>query len=136
MNTTTLDLYIDGNDSISEVESLEHLNELENSNVEVSSFTVSAPTETIYYQSGTSDGYITTYFYRDAKLAEAHFNARHDDYFGGTDSEGSFEVSFFPEEKVTDILQVVEDVCEYSKDFEKYLKKLHPNMLDKWKSRL
>ena len=132
MSSVTIDLYVTTDGYIGEVDSPEHLEELERENVEVESFTVHAPMKTIYYQSGQADGYITTYFYISKELMELHKDIVSDEYMGGTDSEGDFEVAFFSEYALTDIDYLIGEADEYSDEMYHYLSTNCPDKLDQW----
>lgn len=131
-NTVRAAYYVSEDNYVVQVESDEHRAELEASNREVEEFSIDVPTETIYTISGQSDGYITTYYSLDKSLLDWWYNTD-DVYFGGTDSDGSFECAFFPGHMLFDVNDVMDNIhSEYERSAIKYLELNHPDLVEKW----
>lgn len=132
-NTVEAAYYVSEDHYVVQVDSDEHRKELEARNVEIEEFSVDVPTDTIHVIAGQSDGYISTYYSKDKGLLDWWYDADCE-YFGGTDSDSSFECAFFPEYLLTSVDDVMGNIYnEYvQRNAIEYLEANHPNLVEKW----
>lgn len=92
--------------------------------------------QTIYYQSAVSDGYIDTLFYIDRNLAQFHYDLDFEG-FGATDSQGYFECTNPVDMNITTLKDVMESVYRHHEavDSLNYLRNNHPEELAYWHGR-
>ncbi|CAL9989505.1 hypothetical protein VPHD69_0315 [Vibrio phage D69] len=94
---------------------------------------IDIPTDTIHVIAGQSDGYISTYYSKDKALLDWWYDADCE-YFGGTDSDHSFECIGFPEYNLTDVNEVMDNIHQehVQRDAIKFLEANHPGLVAKW----